>query len=457
MQVNNYFVIAVTALALLQSPASVGANALSASGADKTPPTEWVDPATGHRIVRLSVEPGTHSLYFHQNSITPDGRFVIVAGPSGISAIEIATRKNRLIVPGKDTPLFVGRKTGAVYFAHSDGAGVSEQQTPTTIFTIAATGGKRHQVARIARGFIGSVNADETLLLGVFAERDFALETGPRDPRFDAAYAAKGPDGKPLSFADAKEVRLNARAEAGIPMQMFTVDLASGEQRTIHRSTAWLNHLQFSPVDPQLIMFCHEGPWHRVDRIWSMRVGDAEPQLVHRRTMNMEIAGHEFFGVDGRTIWYDLQTPRGEVFWLARANPDGSGRQWFHVERDNWSVHYNVAPDGSFFAGDGGDAEMVAKAKDGKWLYLFRPQNIADVAGISAPDAAHLIHPGVLRAERLVDMHAHDYRMEPNMIFTPDGKWIIFRSNMHGDAHTYMVEVAKATPSTTPPTRPQAE
>jgi oligogalacturonide lyase len=291
---------------------------------------------------------------------------------------------------------------------------------------------------------IGSVNADETLLLGVLAERSFALETGPRDPRFDAAYAAKAPDGRPLTFADAKEVRLNERAEAGIPMEMFTVDLRSGERRTIHRSTAWLNHVQFSPTDPALVMFCHEGPWHRVDRIWTLRLGTDTPHLVHRRTMNMEIAGHEFFDVSGRAIWYDLQTPRGTVFWLARANPDGSGRQWFHVERDQWSVHYNVSPDGSLFAGDGGDEEMVAKAQDGKWLYLFRPQPIADVAGISAPDAAELIRPGTLHAERLVDMHAHDYRLEPNVMFTPDGKWVVFRSNMHGDVHTYMVEVAKA-------------
>jgi len=33
--------------------------------------TDWVDPDTGHRIVRLSVEPGTLSLYFHQNAFTP--------------------------------------------------------------------------------------------------------------------------------------------------------------------------------------------------------------------------------------------------------------------------------------------------------------------------------------------------------------------------------------------------
>jgi oligogalacturonide lyase len=159
--------------------------------------------------------------------------------------------------------------------------------------------------------------------------------------------------------------------------------------------------------------------------------------------MNMEIAGHEFFDVDGQTIWYDLQTPRGEVFWLAAARPDGT-RYWYHLERDQWSVHFNISPDGRSFAGDGGDGEMVAHAKDGKWLYLFTPQSIPDVAGISAPNADALVHPGTLRAERLVDMRNHDYRLEPNIIFTRDGKSLIFRSNMHGDVHTYRVELAKA-------------
>jgi oligogalacturonide lyase len=408
------------------------------------PPSEWIDAATGHRVVRLSTEPGTRSLYFHQNSLTPDGRFVIVETPAGIGTIEFATRSSKLIVPGKVRALFVGRKTGLVYFSTS-AADDPAQQTPTEVFTVPASGGKPRRIARIERGFIGSVNADETLLLGVYAERPWQLEQGARDPRFDANYAATGPDGKPLSFAEAKEVRLLQREQARIPMAMFTVNTATGEQTIIHRSTDWLNHLQFSPTDPQALMFCHEGPWHRVDRIWSMRLG-GEPRVVHRRAMNMEIAGHEFFDVDGRTIWYDLQTPRGEDFWLAAAEPDGSNRRWYHVERDHWSVHYNIAPDGKLFAGDGGDQEMVAHAKDGKWLYLFHPKAIADVAGISAPDAGHLVHPGTLEAERLVDMRRHDYRLEPNVFFTRDGRWIVFRSNMHGDVHTYMVEVAKAAP-----------
>ena len=445
-RVASGLLLALTTSAVFaQAAPSTGAPTAAASG---EPPVEWIDPDTGHRVIRLSTEPGTHSLYFHQNSLTPDGRFVIVSSPGGISAIEIATRKTRLLVPGKDTALFVGRKSGLVYFARSEGAGVSEQQTPTRVFTVSVEGGKPREVAKIARGMIGSVNADETLLLGVFAERDFALETGPRDSRYDATYAAKGADGKPLTFADAKEVRLKARAEAKIPMEMFTVDLKTGEQRTIHRSTDWLNHLQFSPVDPALVMFCHEGPWHGLDRVWSMRIGDQQPHLVHRRSMNMEIAGHEFFDVNGHSLWYDLQTPRGEDFWLAKSEADGSHRQWFHLERNQWSVHYNMAPDGSFFAGDGGDSEMVAKAPDGKWLYLFWPEVIPDVAGISVPNASDLVRPGRIRAERLVNMSAHDYRMEPNVIFTRDSKWVIFRSNMHGAAHVYMAEVAKANPAT---------
>lgn len=405
-------------------------------------PSDWIDPATGHRVVRLSTEPGTRSMYFHQNSVTPDGRYVIAEGNAGIVAIELATRKNTLIVAGKPRALFVGRTTGLVYYSLSDGAGNSEQRSTTTIFTVPATGGKPRRIATIERGFIGSVNSDETLLLGVYAERPYQLEQGPRDPRFDANYAATGKDGKPLTFAEAKEVRLLQREQARIPMAMFTVNTATGEQTIIHESTDWLNHLQFSPTDPKALMFCHEGPWHRVDRIWSMRLGEA-PRIVHRRTMNMEIAGHEFFDVDGTTIWYDLQTPRGEVFWLAAAAADGK-RRWYHVDRDHWSVHFNISPDGKFFAGDGGDEEMVARAKDGKWLYLFTPQAIPDVAGISAPNSEELVHPGTLRAERLVDMKNHDYRLEPNIIFTRDGKWLIFRSNMHGDVHTYMVELAKA-------------
>jgi oligogalacturonide lyase len=86
---------------------------------------------------------------------------------------------------------------------------------------------------------------------------------------------------------------------------------------------------------------------------------------------------------------------------------------------------------------------MVAHAPDGKWIMLFRPQGIPDVAGIAAPGAANLIHPGVVKSERLVNLAKHDYSLEPNVHFTPDMKLIVFRSNMHGAVHVYAVEIAR--------------
>ena len=41
---------------------------------------------------------------------------------------------------------------------------------------------------------------------------------------------------------------------------------------------------------------------------------------MHKRTMDMEIDGHEFWSWDGKTVWFDLQTPRSQVFWIAGVN-----------------------------------------------------------------------------------------------------------------------------------------
>jgi oligogalacturonide lyase len=95
------------------------------------------------------------------------------------------------------------------------------------------------------------------------------------------------------------------------------------------------------------------------------------------------------------------------------------------LEAPQWSVHYNVSPDGKLFAGDGGGPRSVAAPHNGQWIYLFTPVN------------------GRLKAEKLVDLSKHDYSLEPNLTFTPDGKRIVFRSNMEGASQVYAVEIAK--------------
>lgn len=435
------------------------------------PPREWIDPDTGHRVLRLSDEPGSASLYFHQNAYSPDGRKIIITTRDGISTIELATRKIESVVTGEVRAIVVGRKSGDVYYAKREGEDGKAWIYATNLETKTT-----RRVAAMPRGGVGTLNADETLMAGTFAEEDERSwqrgdtkpaggpnmantagaqpAAGGAKPTFQAEYQATWPDGRPMTFAEAKDFRLHEqlmRVRAGKPRSLFTLNLATGEVKVIHQEREWLNHVQFSPTDPGLIMFCHEGVWHEVDRLWTIRTDGSDLKKLHTRTMNMEIWGHEFFGGDGKNIWYDLQTPRGEVFWLGGYELATGRRTWYALERNEWSVHFNVSPDGSLFAGDGGDSEMVAHAPDGKWIWLFRPQGVPDVAGIKAPNAENLIHPGRFVGERLVNMKAHNYKLEPNVTFSPDQKWIVFRSNMHGATQVYAVEIAKATPSAADP------
>lgn len=425
-------------------------------------PMEWIDADTGHRVVRLSQEAGSASLYFHQNAYSPDGKKLIVTTPNGVATIDLATRVIDSVVKEKVSVIVAGRKSGLVYYSKrvpkettkADGTKVTTMEN--VIFATHLDTKITREIVKLPRGGIASINADETLMLGSYVDGDagiFARDGGNGRPdapagaaaaTFQADYQAKRPDGTPFTFAEAKEVKMNEQLERRLPRTMFTVNIATGEIKTILQSTDWLGHLQFSPTDPGLIMFCHEGPWHKVDRIWTMRTDGSALTKIHTRTMNMEIAGHEFFSADGKTIWYDLQTPRGEDFWVAGYELATGRRTWWHLQRDEWSVHFNVSPDGSLFVGDGGDDEMVAHAKDGKWIYLLKPQRIPDVAGIKNPDSANLIDPGFFQSERLVNLSKHNYKLEPNVTFTPDMKWVIFRSNMSGEVHTYAVEVAKA-------------
>jgi oligogalacturonide lyase len=437
---------------LLAPPAATLAQAPKPAAA--LPHPSWIDAKTGHRIMRISDAPGNYALYFNYNAFTPQGDRMVFSTADGISVVDLKTWAVKPLVKQKIVRLlFTGHKTRTAYYtvrstgkAPTAGAGSDGQQVPLELWAADIDTGKARKVIDLPAGQVDTMNADETLVAGQVAARAMPLQPGriERSGKTDQAeYAANGPDGKPLPFAEAKEVRLNDRLEARIPMEIFIVDLRTGERKVVHKATDWLNHLQFSPTDPGLLMFCHEGPWHKVDRIWTIRTDGTQLTRVHQRTMNMEIAGHEWWSPDGKTIWYDLQTPRGQVFWVAGYDVDTKKRRWYHVERDQWSVHYNTSSDGRTFAGDGGDEEMVAHAKDGKWIYLLTPRAIPDVAGIHAADADQLIAPGTFEPERLVDLSKHNYQLEPNIHFTPDNKWLVFRSNMEGRPAIYAVEVAK--------------
>jgi oligogalacturonide lyase len=253
-------------------------------------------------------------------------------------------------------------------------------------------------------GSVTSLNADETLLGGALItkeENDIFKKNPKKSDYFNKIYESK------------------------LKRSLITINVSTKELNNIYSENAWLNHIQFSPTYPDLLMYCHEGPWHKVDRIWNINVKTRKTQLMHKRTVDREIAGHEFFSPDGKTIWFDLQIPRGETFYLAGKHLDTGEETRYTLKRDEWSIHFNIAPNMKTFAGDGGDEGQVAHAKNGRWIYHFTPKGDS------------------LASEKLVNMKNHDYGLEPNVHFSPDGKQIIFRANFEGNTQIYAVDFQK--------------
>ncbi len=364
------------------------------------PPDEWVDDETGHRIVRLSVREGSNSsFYFHQNPFTASGDKMVFAGTTSegrrLFTIQFESGVVEQITDRDSTFEIVGPKSRKVFYQSNDVVYSTHLDTKETI-EITRLPKEWHS----GRGF--GLNSTETLLVGCYAEGEEAFYERPRTEWFVAIYEAK------------------------LPNTIYTVDTVTGEITEVHSENQWLGHVQFSPADPGLIMFCHEGPWERVDRIWTVRTDGSGLTLRHKRTQEREIAGHEFWGPDGEWIWFDLQQPAWQNIFLAGVHLESGELRKFPLEPAQWSYHYNINRDGTLFCGDGGENLPRGEEEKNKWIYLYRP--IEDR----------------LEVTRLVNMINHDYRaLEPNVMFTPDSKWVVFRSNMHGISHVYAVEVTR--------------
>ena len=435
---------------------------LAQTPAAQVPPKSWVDKDTGHRIYRLTDEPGSSGFYFNNNAYTPDLKTMIYTAPDGIHGMDMATHKTRLIVPNPPTTdsssaangpyrngihaIIAGRKTNSIFYTQTDPITRQSSIYKADVYTNQIT-----KLATLPPGAPGvaTINADETLAAGTMNDgpavapeygANAVSPTGTPRVGTELHGAQSGNLVQPENKGEMMERRLASRQ----PLILYTVSLQPGDNSkitTLLHSTDWVNHLLFSPKDPQLLMYCHEGPWQKVDRIWMIHTDGTHNTLIHKRHIAMEIAGHEFWGLDGETIWYDWQPIKGQDFYLAGYDLSTGKRTAFHMDRNDWSIHFNLTKDLDLFTGDGGDGGQVAKAPDGEWIELFHPQLIDTTGALNEPD---FFQPGVFHAEHLVNMSHHNYRLEPNVRFSPDKSLVIFTSNMFGRSYVMGVETSKA-------------
>lgn len=376
----------------------------------KVMPDEWVDKDTGHRIIRLTRRAGNNrSFYFNNNPFI--GNEMLFAGDGddpSVSGVRGHNRKLRQMFAVDLNSLKIRQITHEVQSVSTEIACASTHeiffQRQDTVVAVNTDNGARRIIAVMPmKGYIGCVNCTGTLLAGTLDQ--------PEERKILSAFPRKR-DFFPRIY------------EAKLKKTLFVLDTKTGVMDTIFSDHAWLNHLQFSPTDPDLLMFCHEGPWQKVDRIWTLDVRKpVAPRLMHRRTMDGEIAGHEWFGAGGKYLYFDLQKPRGENFFVGRVNVQTGEEEDFGLQRSEWSVHFTTSWDERFLVGDGGGLNSVAHSPEDQWIYKFN-------------DAGRKF-----RTERLVNMKYQNYDLEPNVHLTPDDRWVVFRANFEGHTDIYAVEL----------------
>ena len=347
---------------------SCSTHAQSGSPTEQLPPKSWVDKDTGHRVWRISDEPNSGAFYFNVNAYTPDLKQMVYNSPQGIRVLDLATMKTSMLVANPplaanadNSPMtrfgrgahaiVVGHKTNSIFFTRID----SETHKNALYKANTNTGEVQKMIDLPARLGIVSINADETLGAGTYNESDVpggdpnapnAFVANPSPPQQAANSNAATNLGGAHVQADDKGQMMERRLAARIPLVLFTIRLEPGPGgekpgtiKMLLHSTDWVNHLLFSPTDPDLLMYCHEGMWQKVDRIWLIHTDGTHNTLIHKRSMAMEIAGHEFWGLDGQTIWYDWQYPKGEDFFLVGYNLETKRRVAYHMQRNDWSIH----------------------------------------------------------------------------------------------------------------------
>jgi oligogalacturonide lyase len=195
--------------------------------------------------------------------------------------------------------------------------------------------------------------------------------------------------------------------------QIVRVDTDTGASEVVFEENYWIGHVNTSPKLPNILTYCHEGPWEQVDnRIWGLDMTSGRSWKI-RHTLAGERVGHEYWFADGEQIGYHGHSPQGEAFY-GSVRYDNSGRVEAPFPADSTHFHSN---DLRLIVGDGkrqAPRLLLWRFRDGRFE---GPRVVLDHRGSFHVQVLH-VHPR----------------------FSPDGSQIIYVSDTSGYGNLYMVE-----------------
>jgi oligogalacturonide lyase len=199
---------------------------------------------------------------------------------------------------------------------------------------------------------------------------------------------------------------------------ILAVPVDGGPARKVHQENYWIGHINTSPTLPNILTFCHEGPWGDVDnRIWGLDIDTGRAWMIRPRREPREQVGHEYWHADGIHVGFHGKSPtRGGLF--GRIRYDNTNLLEATCDQQTGHIHSN---DFSLIVGDG---HAAPQRKPLLRLWRWAPSTFDG--------------PRIL-CEHHSSEHSQQQHVHPR--FSPDGRTIIFTSDRSGYGQVYQVEV----------------
>ena len=201
--------------------------------------------------------------------------------------------------------------------------------------------------------------------------------------------------------------------EARPQSQIVRVAVDGSSAEVLFKEDYWIGHVNTSPTQSNVLTYCHEGPWDKVDhRIWGMDTNSGKVWKI-RPTEAGEIVGHEYWFNDGIHIGYHGHISQGKPI-LGRIRFDNT----MPSEHDfPGQTGHIFSLDENMIVGDGSGVIQVWK-KDGN--QYAQPRVLCR-------------HDSGMRIQQT----------HPHPRFSPNGDYVVFTSDKSGYGNVYMVPVVE--------------
>lgn len=361
---------------------------------------EYTDPNTGVCVRQLTNYPGAqdHHLYFTADCWYDDGRRVLLRsrreGRSNLFSIDVETG---VIMQLTDLPQTVGgstrinKRTREIYFAYSyDGKRYDNDViVGLNVDTLAVREVVEKPDGYDGYGFgVDDVVADDERLLVSVSER---------------------------TDADGHEATRATYPHCGI----FVANIEEDVLELIHEEEYWISHVNASPTRPELLTYCHEGPWDNVDN--RVHVANRETGETYRLRPvgDDEAVGHEYWLADGEHVgyhgWRGDRTPENSFHGTIRY--DNTDKVETPIPVRTTHCH-SVTRDR--FVCDGDDTKVQS-------ILLYEYDEVG----------------GEYRGPRKLATHAWgEDSPHPHSRLSPDGSKVVFDADRPGgDDNVFLVEI----------------